>query len=224
MKYSLSIQLLAFLTGALIFTNCAAKEAPQKEVMESKIEIVNPDTAYFASGCFWCTEAVFERVKGVGEVVSGYSGGTSPNPTYNEVAAGRTDYAEAVRVVYDPNVISYSGLVEIFYGSHDPTQLNRQGPDVGEQYRSAIFYQTDEQKRIAEEWKQKLDASGKYDDPIVTKISSFMSFYIAEDYHQDYYANHPNNRYIVNVSKPKVEKFEKEFQDKLKDRYKDKMN
>lgn len=224
MKYSLSIQLLAFLTGALIFTNCAAKEAPQKEAMESKIEIVNPDTAYFASGCFWCTEAVFERVEGVGEVVSGYSGGTSPNPTYNEVAAGRTDYAESVRVIYDPNVISYSELVEIFYGSHDPTQLNRQGPDVGKQYRSAIFYQTDEQKRIAQEWKQKLDNSGKYDDPIVTKISAFMSFYIAEEYHQDYYANHPNNRYIVNVSKPKVEKFEKEFQDKLKDKYKNTMN
>lgn len=217
MKFS--VQFIVLLAGTLLFSSCAAKEAPQKEIAERKIKIADADTAYFASGCFWCTEAVFERVEGVGEVVSGYSGGTKPDPTYNEVAAGKTDYAEAVRVVYDPDVVSYSELVEIFYGSHDPTQLNRQGPDIGKQYRSAIFYETEKQKNIAEEWKQKLDDSGKYKDPIVTEISQFQSFYIAEEYHQDYYANHPNNRYIVNVSKPKVEKFEKEFKDKLKDKY-----
>ena len=210
--------------ASLIFSTCSAKEAPKDVEVNQKIEIANPDTAYFASGCFWCTEEVFERVAGVGEVVSGYSGGTKPNPTYQEVAGGETDYAEAVRVVYDPDVITYSELVEIFYGSHDPTQLNRQGPDIGPQYRSAIFYETEEQKQIAEEWKNKLDASDKYDKPIVTKISKFRKFYIAEDYHQDYYSKHPNNSYIYNVSRPKVEKFTKEFKHQLKAKYKEKEN
>lgn len=213
-----------FVSLSFFFSTCAAKEAPKKVKMEKQIEIVNPDTAYFASGCFWCTEAVFERVEGVGEVVSGYSGGTKPNPTYNEVAGGQTDYAESVRVLYDPKVVTYSELVEIFYGSHDPTQLNRQGPDVGPQYRSAIFFETQKQKEIAEEWMKKLDESGKYDKPIVTKISKFREFYIAEDYHQGYYDAHPNNSYIYNVSRPKVEKFMKEFKDQLKDKYKKQLN
>lgn len=217
---------LAFLvvSASLIFSTCSAKEAPENVETREVMEIANPDTAYFASGCFWCTEAVFERVEGVGEVVSGYSGGNKPNPTYDEVAAGETDYAESVRVIYDPEIVSYSELVEIFYGSHDPTQLNRQGPDIGKQYRSAIFYETEKQKEIAEEWKQKLDASGKYDKPIVTKISKFDEFYVAEDYHQNYYERHPNNSYIYNVSRPKVEKFMKEFKHQLKDKYKKKVN
>lgn len=214
------------LLGVLLFYSCAAKETPQEkaEPQVSKIEIANPDTAYFASGCFWCTEAVFERVKGVGEVVSGYSGGTKSNPTYKEVARGKTDYAESVRVVYDPEIVTYSELVEIFYGSHDPTQLNRQGPDIGKQYRSAIFYETEKQREIARSWKKKLDKSGKYSDPIVTEITRFRSFYVAEGYHQDYYAKHPDNRYIANVSRPKVEKFEKEFKDMLKEQYKEQVN
>jgi len=215
----LSAKLVLLLTVSFLFTNCSAKEAPEISERGEHIEIADPDTAFFASGCFWCTEAIFERVKGVGEVVSGYSGGTKPDPTYKEVVAGRTEYAESVRVIYDSDIISFSELVEIFYGSHDPTQLNRQGPDIGKQYRSAIFYQTREQKKIAEEWKQRLNESGKYDNPVVTEISEFRSFYKAEDYHQDFYEKHPGNRYIYNVSRPKVEKFEKEFKHQLKKEY-----
>lgn len=178
------------------------------------------DTAFFASGCFWCTEAVFERIKGVENVISGYSGGTKLNPTYEEVSAGLTDYAEAVRVVYDPQVVSYQELVEMFFASHDPTQLNRQGPDVGKQYRSAIFYRNGSERETAEQVMQKLNGSGKYNKPIVTEITKFTSFYEAEDYHQNYYELHPNQPYVASVSRPKVEKFMKEYRHKLKDRYK----
>lgn len=207
-------------------TSCTAKETSDATVYEkpgSKTESVqtsqNLDTAYFASGCFWCTEAVFERVKGVTDVVSGYSGGEMKNPTYKQVSAGLTNHAEAVRVAYDPTVISYKELVYIFFGSHDPTQLNRQGPDVGKQYRSAIFYTSDDELKIAEEVMAELNKK-KYNGEIVTKLTPFSAFYIAEDYHQDYYEHNPNEPYIVSVSKPKVEKFMKEFKDKLKEQYK----
>lgn len=179
------------------------------------------DTAIFASGCFWCTEAVFERVKGVEDVVSGYSGGPEKNPTYSEVSAGRTEHAEAVRVIYDPEVVSYHELVEMFFASHDPTQLNRQGPDVGKQYRSAIFYRNNEEKQTAEEVMKELDASGKYKRPIVTEITPFTAFYEAEDYHQNYYELHPDQPYVSSVSRPKVEKFMKEYKHKLKEKYKE---
>jgi peptide-methionine (S)-S-oxide reductase len=178
------------------------------------------DTVYFASGCFWCTEAVFERVAGVVDVVSGYTGGTRPNPTYKQVSAGATDHAEAVRVVYDPETVAYKELVEMFFASHDPTQLNRQGPDVGKQYRSGIFYKNSREKQIAEEVKSGLDASGKYNKPIVTEITAYDKFWIAEDYHQNYYEIHPTDGYIRSVSKPKVEKFMKEYKNKLKPEYK----
>lgn len=207
----------------LMVASCSAKETPDQQTSEvelTKAQIAELETAYFASGCFWCTEAVFERVKGVKEVVSGYSGGTKPDPTYSEVASGSTDYAESVRVRYDPDVVTYRQLVEVFYGSHDPTQLNRQGPDVGPQYRSAIFYQTEKELAIAKEIKQKLEEAGKYDKPIVTKFTKFEKFYEAEEYHQGYYAAHPNDSYIRNVSRPKVEKFEKEFNHLLKEEYK----
>ncbi|MCG8383983.1 MAG: peptide-methionine (S)-S-oxide reductase MsrA, partial [Cytophagales bacterium] len=159
-------------------------------------------------------------VKGVYDVVSGYSGGKEKNPTYRQVSAGATSHAEAVRVLYDSEEVSYNLLVEMFFGSHDPTTLNRQGPDVGPQYRSAIFYQTDQEKRIASEVKDRLDQQGKFKDPIVTEITKFKAFYIAEDYHQNYYELHPNQPYIVSVSRPKVEKFMKSFKDRLKDQYK----
>lgn len=178
------------------------------------------DTAYFASGCFWCTEAVFERVKGVYDVVSGYSGGTKLNPTYSEVSAGRTNYAEAVRIAFNPTIVSYQDLVNMFYASHDPTQVNGQGPDIGKQYRSAIFYLTASEEEIALSTKKKLDESGKYSKPIATEITAFTTFYPAEDYHQDYYELHPNQPYVVSVSRPKVEKFEKEFKKWLKEKYK----
>lgn len=178
------------------------------------------DTAYFASGCFWCTEAVYERVAGVVDVVSGYTGGKRSNPTYQQVSAGATDHAEAVRVVYDPQTVTYQELVEMFFASHDPTQLNRQGPDIGKQYRSGIFYRNATEKSTSEDVKKKLTASGKYSKPIVTEITEYSKFWIAEDYHQNYYEIHPNDGYIRSVSRPKVEKFMKEYSEKLKPEYK----
>ena len=217
MKY---VAFLSLLASTLVFSSCSGK-APSSGVQVISMEQAEKlDTAYFASGCFWCTEAVFERVKGVYDVVSGYSGGKEKNPTYRQVSAGATSHAEAVRVLYDPSEVTYSSLVEIFFGSHDPTTLNRQGPDVGRQYRSAIFYQTGEEKKIAETIKNELEQGGKFKDPIVTEITKFTIFYEAEEYHQNYYELHPNQPYIVSVSKPKVEKFMKYFKNKLKDKYK----
>lgn len=214
---------IAALVLLVITWACQARETETNETRPAPVltaeQQARLDTAYFASGCFWCTEAVFERVQGVVDVVSGYSGGTRKNPTYQQVSAGATNHAEAVRVAYDPDVISYSELLEVFFASHDPTTLNRQGPDVGKQYRSAIFYRTDSEKSLAIATKEKLNKSGKYDDPIVTEITKFTSFYDAEDYHQDYYEHHPENMYIQNVSRPKVEKFMKEFKEKLKPEY-----
>nr|WP_245558456.1 peptide-methionine (S)-S-oxide reductase MsrA [Fulvivirga imtechensis] len=205
---------------SLIF--CTAKENSTQDATKRHIDsgiLARLDTAIFASGCFWCTEAVFERIKGVEDVVSGYSGGTKSSPTYEEVSAGLTNYAEAVRVLYDPQVVTYLELVEMFFASHDPTQLNRQGPDIGKQYRSAIFYKNESEKSTAEEVMQKLTNSGKYDKPIVTEITKFTSFYEAETYHQNYYELHPDQPYVASVSRPKVEKFMKEYKHKLKEKY-----
>ncbi len=207
----------------LIFINCTGKETNTYEFTSSPIgsyQSGEVDTAYFASGCFWCTEAVFERVEGVIDVVSGYSGGKKKNPGYREVSAGRTNHAEAVRVVYNPSAVSYSVLVEVFFGSHDPTTLNRQGPDVGKQYRSAIFYRSADESKTAVDIKNRLDKDGTFKDPIVTEITAFSAFYDAEDYHQNYYELHPNQPYILSVSKPKVEKFKKQFKKLLKEEYK----
>ncbi len=216
-------QYTALLLLLVSFSACSAKETSnnkQKATLQLTSEVkARLDTAFFASGCFWCTEAVFERVRGVKDVISGYSGGSSKNPNYRQVSAGLTDHAEAVRVAYDPEVVSYKDLVYIFFGSHDPTQLNRQGPDVGKQYRSAIFFTNNEEKSVASSVMQELNKK-KYNGGIVTEITKFSAFYAAEDYHQDYYEIHPNQPYIVSVSKPKVEKFMKEFKDKLKDEYK----
>ena len=175
------------------------------------------EQATFAGGCFWCTEASFELLQGAVDVISGYSGGKEKYPTYEEVGMGRTGHAEAVAIFYDPEVISYETLLHAFFVAHDPTQLNRQGPDVGTQYRSAIFYHNDAQKASAEAYIKKLEQSGKYAQPIVTEIAPYTSFWVAEDYHQDYYPNHPGNPYIQKVSRPKVEKVKKEFSDILKD-------
>lgn len=174
------------------------------------------EKATFGSGCFWCTEAVFEAVKGVKEVVSGYAGGGISNPTYREVCSGRTGHAEVVQITYDPNTVSYPELLEIFWKTHDPTTMNRQGADVGEQYRSVIFYHNEEQKNLAEGYKEKLDKSGSWGKPIVTEISPLTAFYKAEDEHQDYYAKNPYEGYCQFVIGPKMEKFKKVFSDKLK--------
>jgi peptide-methionine (S)-S-oxide reductase len=172
--------------------------------------------ATFGAGCFWCTEAVFTQLKGVRSVVSGYSGGSVKNPTYQQVCTGTTGHAEAIQITYDPSVVSYPELLEVFWKTHDPTTLNRQGHDVGTQYRSAIFYHNDEQKRLAETYKKKLNDSGAFARPIVTEIVPFTAFYRAEDYHQDYYAQNPAQPYCQAVIKPKVDKFKEVFHDKLK--------
>lgn len=175
--------------------------------------------ATFAGGCFWCTEAVFERVEGVKDVVSGYSGGKESDADYQTVSNGETDHAEAVQIFYDPAVVSFKTLLEIFFATHDPTQLNRQGPDVGRQYRSAVFYHDDSQKEETEAYIKELNASGKFDKEIVTQVVPYEAFYKAEDYHQDYYEHHPENPYIIQVTAPKVKKFLKTFPDKLKKQY-----
>ncbi|UFH55293.1 peptide-methionine (S)-S-oxide reductase MsrA [Spirosoma sp. KNUC1025] len=172
--------------------------------------------ATFGTGCFWCTEALYESLDGVISAVSGYEGGHKVNPTYKEVCNGDTGHAECVEVTYDPAKITYQELLEAFFRSHDPTSLNRQGNDVGTQYRSVIFYHTDEQKKLAETAKEELDKAGAYDKPIVTEISPATTFYEAEAYHQSYFANNPNQGYCAFVIAPKVDKFRKVFKEKLK--------
>ncbi len=175
------------------------------------------DTATFATGCFWCTEAVFEELNGVLKVISGYTGGKVANPTYKAVCSGETGHAECVQVVYEPDKISFDELLEVFFEVHDPTSLNRQGADVGTQYRSGIFYHNEEQKEKAEYYKNELNKSGAYTKPIVTEITPLQTFYVAEDYHQEYYDNNKNaNPYCSVVIKPKLEKFQKVFSKKLK--------
>ncbi len=181
----------------------------------------NLKTATFAGGCFWCTEAIFKRVKGVKSVISGYTGGSIPNPTYEQVTTGTTGHAEAVNITYDPEVISYKQLLDIFWATHDPTSLNRQGADIGSQYRSAIFYHDQEQKNQAKESKEYLESIGKYTDPIVTTLEPFTSFYPAEDYHQNYYdAQGAVNSYCAIVIDPKVKKLLTTHKDRVKEEYK----
>jgi peptide-methionine (S)-S-oxide reductase len=172
--------------------------------------------ATFGSGCFWCTEAFFQRLKGVESAVSGYSGGRTQNPTYEDVCSGTTGHAEVIQVTYDPKVISYPELLEVFWQTHDPTTLNRQGNDVGTQYRSAIFYHDDEQRKQAEHYKAELDKSGAFRGPIVTEITAFAQFYPAERYHQNYFNANGGAPYCAMIIRPKVDKFEKVFRDKLK--------
>ena len=175
------------------------------------------ETATFANGCFWCTEAIFEELKGVKSATSGYAGGTSENPTYKEVCSGTTGHAECLQIIYDPAVISFDELLEVFWETHDPTTLNRQGADAGTQYRSAVFYHSGEQKQKAEKYKAELDKSGAFNKPIVTEITPAGEFYPAENYHQQYYENNENlNPYCKIVIRPKLDKFRKVFKDMLK--------
>jgi peptide-methionine (S)-S-oxide reductase len=174
------------------------------------------EVATLAGGCFWCLEAVFDELKGVGSVESGYSGGKVPNPTYAQVCDGDTGHAEAVQITFDPQVLSYRDLLTVFFAIHDPTTLNRQGADAGTQYRSAIFYHDEEQKKIAAEVIQEITRSQIWDDPIVTEVAPFTSFYVAEDYHQEYFARNSFQPYCRVVIAPKVSKFRKQFVDRLK--------
>jgi len=175
------------------------------------------DTTTLGAGCFWCIEAVFQNLKGVQSVVSGYTGGQVENPTYEQICTGTTGHAEVAQIIFDPAVISFEDLLYVFWRTHDPTTLNRQGADVGTQYRSAIFYDREEQKEIAEKSKVKTDASDLWPDPIVTEISQLDKFYNAEEYHQDYYKLNPNQPYCRLVIDPKIRKLKKEFSNKLKD-------
>jgi len=202
-----------FLLLIVPFSNCQKENSKGKIIMS---ENSNLQIATFGSGCFWCTEAIFERVIGVVDVVSGYSGGELENPTYQQVTTGKTGHAECTQIRYNPSVISYDELLEIFWKTHDPTTPNRQGNDVGPQYRSIIFYHNPEQKQKAEFYKQKLDEEKIWENPIVTEIVEFKKFYPAEDYHQDYFERNPYQGYCAFVIAPKVEKFEKVFKDKLK--------
>jgi peptide-methionine (S)-S-oxide reductase len=174
------------------------------------------ETATLGGGCFWCLEAVYDELRGVEKVVSGYTGGRVPNPTYEHVCAGTTGHAEVVQVTYDPSEVTFRELLEVFFTIHDPTTLNRQGADVGTQYRSAIFYHDDEQKRVAEEVIRQVEADGIWSDPIVTQVVPLEEFYPAEAYHHDYYARNPRAGYCQVVIAPKVSKFRKQYLDRLK--------
>jgi methionine-S-sulfoxide reductase len=211
------------LTSALVtlatLVSCAQKQKDKKNInkdMTTQVNGVHTETATFGTGCFWCTEAIFQQLDGVSKVTSGYSGGHVKNPTYKEVCTGTTGHAEVVQVEYDPQKISFDELLEVFWQTHDPTTLNRQGNDVGPQYRSAIFYHNSEQKEKAEKYKAELDKSGAFNNPIVTEITAFSNFYKAENYHQDYYNQNGSQPYCNIVIRPKVEKFRKVFKDKLK--------
>jgi len=174
------------------------------------------ETATLAAGCFWCVEAVFDDLKGVEDVVSGYSGGHTENPTYRQVCDGNTGHAEVAEIRFDPSVISFKDVLRVFFSVHDPTTLNRQGNDIGTQYRSAIFYHNEDQKRDAEEVIKEVTDEGVYDNPIVTEVVPFEKFWPAEDYHQEYFLNNPNQPYCTAVVAPKVRKFRQKFADRLK--------
>ena len=204
-------------TGILL-TSCTQRQSPNVANFEPIYTSLsmNTDTATFANGCFWCTEAVFQQLNGVISATSGYSGGTVVNPTYEQVCEKNTGHAEALQIVFDPAVITFDELLEVFWQTHDPTTLNRQGNDVGPQYRSAIFYHNAKQKDRSEHYKAELGKSGAFNQPIVTAIEPFKNFYVAEDYHQNYFKNNGNAPYCYFVIRPKLEKFEKVFKSKLK--------
>lgn len=207
-------------------SSCAQKDNNLKSKKDNKAMITSTatagdsplslDTATFGTGCFWCTEAIFQQLEGVEKVTSGYSGGSVPNPTYEQVCSKTTGHAECLNIMYDPARITFDELLEVFWQSHDPTTLNRQGADVGTQYRSVVFYHNEEQKAKTEKYKAALDKSGAFDNPIVTTLEPFTIFYPAEDYHQNYYNNNTGQGYCQFVIRPKVEKFEKVFKSKLK--------
>lgn len=187
----------------------------QKEIKTIK-QTEGLSKAYFASGCFWCVEAIFESVNGVGEVVSGYAGGDASDANYSDVSAGITDHTESVMVYYDPDIIDYKTLLVVFFGSQDPTSLNRQGPDRGRQYRSSVFYQSEAEKSLAESYIEELDAQKIYSKKIVTEVVPFEAFYPAEAYHQDYEERNPNQGYVKAVSVPRLNKFKAKYPELLK--------
>ena len=209
----IGVVLVLLLAGKEPSKNQTAKYQGEKDSMATTVL----DTATFGAGCFWCVEAVFQNLKGVHSVVSGYAGGHAKNPTYQEVSSGTTGHAEASQIAYDPKQISYAELLEVFWKTHDPTTPDRQGNDVGSQYRSVIFYHNEEQKKLAEHYKKELNSAGAFDAPIVTEIVPYTNFYKAENYHQNYYNEHGLQPYCMFVIKPKLDKVKKVFKDKLKE-------
>ena len=206
------------LMAFFMFTVSCAQNKTEKEIkkMETKEESGSKESATFGAGCFWCVEAVFQRLDGVISIESGYSGGKIKNPSYREVCEGTTGHAEVCRILYDPKKISFTELLEVFWKTHDPTTLNRQGNDHGTQYRSVIFYHSEEQKELAKKYKDEINKSGAYPNPVITEISPLINYYPAEDYHQNYYNQNGSEGYCRYVIQPKVEKFEKIFGKKLK--------
>jgi peptide-methionine (S)-S-oxide reductase len=219
MKSGIFLSLILLLAGV----SCGQRKNSDNATT-TKATMNNPSTettdlalATFGNGCFWCTEAIFLQLKGVTKVVSGYAGGSVKNPSYREVCTGQTGHAEVIQLTYDPKVITFAELLEVFWQTHDPTTLNRQGADVGTQYRSVVFYHTEEQKQLAETYKKKLNESGAFDSPIVTEISPLSAYYPAEDYHQNYYNLNGSAPYCAYVIQPKLDKFKKVFKSKLKE-------
>lgn len=217
-------QYLISLAGAILFMACTNPEKGSQKQSEdlnnnqksNLMETKNLDTATFGGGCFWCVEAVYQQLNGVVSVASGYSGGQRANPTYEQVCSGATGHAEVIQIVYDTTKISFDELLQVFWTVHDPTTLNRQGADVGTQYRSVVFYHNEYQKEITESYIEKLNTEHAFNNPVVTEVSPFTAFYKAEDYHQNYYNDNQNQPYCSMVIQPKVEKFKKVFGDKLK--------
>lgn len=222
MRKSKTIYLLHLSILLLTFVTACGQRNSQKKITQTTNSMTNEvnnnelDTALFGAGCFWCVEAMFQRLDGVVKVESGYAGGHMVSPTYKDVCTGTTGHAEVCRITFDPKKVSYETLLSIFWQTHDPTTLNRQGNDVGTQYRSAIFYYNDIQMQLAEKYKSELNASGAFSNPIVTEITAINNYYSAEDYHQNYYNQNSEQSYCQFVIAPKVEKLEKVFKDKLK--------
>ena len=227
MKKSNFLKMAVTLISAIFFANACgqSKTSNSKQTMSEELtkQITKPatsngtiDTATFGAGCFWCVEAVFQRLNGVVSIKSGYSGGNIKNPSYKEVCSGITGHAEVCQIIFDNTKIGFAELLEVFWKTHDPTTLNSQGNDFGTQYRSAIFYHTEEQKILAEKYKKELNEAKVYDKPIVTEISPLVNYYPAEDYHQNYFNQNGKEGYCKFVIQPKVEKFEKVFKNKLK--------
>lgn len=202
---------------AIFSYSTACNSTNKKTTMNSeKISETKIDTAIFGAGCFWCVEAVFQQIKGVEKVESGYTGGTVKNPSYKEVCTGQTGHAEVCRILYNPDEVTFEELLEVFWGSHDPTTINRQGNDVGTQYRSAIFYTNENQRVTAEQWKKKLNEEKAFENPVVTEIVPEKEFYAAEDYHQNYFNENGEQPYCALIIKPKIDKVKKVFAAKLK--------
>lgn len=214
--YSIVIAIVLPLFLISCSTLKSQETATQPTEQTKKKDLSNLSTAYFASGCFWCVEAVYESVKGVEEAVSGYEGGQTDNPTYRAIGTGKTGHAETVEVYYDAEVVSYESLLKVFFGSGDPTTLNKQGPDRGTQYRSAIFYKNEEEKQQAEKMISQLTADKVFENSIVTEVTKHTKFYKAEDYHQDYEKLNPSNPYVRSVSIPRLKRFQAKFPELLK--------